>query len=68
MESIEFLPISENHFPTVNLDLKRVWKLKDGTVCQGKYCFNSMCARRWIDDNGNEYTSNMISEYYDVVR
>ena len=63
-----FQPISENHFPGVNPNLIRVWKLKDGTIRQGKYRFNSTCARRWIDDGGNEYTSDMVAGYYDLVR
>ncbi len=54
--------LNSKHFPHVGSH-NLVFKLKDGTILCGRYDFNSDMARRWIDDDGNEYTSDLIEEW-----
>jgi len=54
--------LTSKHFPCAGMKNLR-FVLKDGTVLDGKYDFNSTMARRWIDNNGNEYTSNLVYKY-----
>ena len=39
------------------------FKTKTGLIFHGKYCFNKYNQRRWITDDGEEYSSNVIDEW-----
>ena len=54
-------------FPTVGMKCLR-FKLKDGRILHGRYDFNSESARRWIDDDGNEYTSDLVDEWEEPIK
>lgn len=54
--------LNSKHFPHVGM-YNLIFKLKDGTILYGRYDFNSQMARRWISEDGKEYTSDCIKEW-----
>ena len=36
---------------------------KDNFTHYGRYDFNSLMQRRWIDNDGNEYTSDLVDSW-----
>lgn len=57
--------LNSNYFPIAPTSLVR-FKTVHGDVHTGKYDFNDIGARRWFDENGCEYTSNLIDEWEDL--
>lgn len=40
-----------------------IFKLKTGEVLKGKYYWNETFARRWIAEDGREFTSDLVAEW-----
>lgn len=49
-------PLSKDYFPVAGMKNLR-FKTIDGKVHTSYYDFNETSARRWFDENGNQYTS-----------
>lgn len=54
--------LSFNNFPVAGM-ANLIFRTKDGILHQGSYLFNDLMQRRWIDSDGNEYTSDMVDEW-----
>lgn len=61
-DHIEFKKLDEHCFPHAGM-LNLAFKLKDGRILTGRYGFNDTYARRWIDEDGNEYSSNLVESW-----
>ena len=55
-KEITMKPLSKDYFPVAGMNNLR-FITKDGQTHNGKYDFNETSARRWFDENGNQYTS-----------
>lgn len=53
--------LSNTHFPITKTSVR--FKLSDGTILNGRYDFNNLMMRRWIDSDGNEYTSDLVDSW-----
>lgn len=53
--------LSKNHFPITKMNVKFI--TKDYKIHIGKYDFNSLMQRRWFDNEGNEYTSDLVDSW-----
>ena len=53
--------LTENNFPITKMKVKFI--TKDNFTHYGRYDFNSLMQRRWIDNDGNEYTSDLVDSW-----
>lgn len=57
--------LDNNYFPHAGMkDLR--FRTVDGTLHTGRYDFNEIWARRWIDENNTQYTSDEVLEWEEV--
>lgn len=54
--------LDSSNFP-IACDDKIVFRTSDIKVRKGKYTFNDDMARRWIDEDDNEFTSDDVLEW-----
>ena len=55
--------LDDNNFPHAGMS-NLVFETVDGQIHNGRYDFNQTGARRWIDNNGNEFTSDLVINWY----
>ena len=60
-------PLDATYFPIAGM-MNIIFQLRNGQIKCGKYTFNNneLMQRRWIDTEGNEYTSDMILKWYNL--
>ena len=56
--------LTMEYFPVAGMNVKFITKL--GTTHNGRYGFNVQMARRWFDEDNNEYTSNFIDSWEEL--
>lgn len=54
--------LSDTHFPITGTE-NITFKTLNGEIHHGKYDFNLLMQRRWIDDEGNEFQSDEVSDW-----
>lgn len=58
--------LNSTYFPLASPNTKVKFKTKEGETHTGRYDFNETNARRWFDENDNQYTSDLIDEWEEL--
>lgn len=61
------LDYEKNSFPVTGMRNLR-FKTSDGVIHIGRYDFNDIGGRRWFDEKGREYTSDMVTEWEEMYK
>ncbi len=59
--------LNDKCFPAVGTK-NLIFKLKDGRILRGKYDFNDTADMKWIANDGNEYSSDLVVEWEEDTR
>lgn len=53
--------LTSAHFPISKMNVRFI--TKDNKIHIGRYDFNYLMQRRWFDEFGNEYTSDLVDSW-----